>query len=115
MQRQALPLIKPYAPIVGTGIEYKVAHDSGAAFVSDVNGTVEYVDGNQIIIKDAESKKHTFELSKYMRSNQETCINHTPIVNVGDKIKVDDILADGPAMNNGELSLGRNVLVAFTT
>jgi DNA-directed RNA polymerase subunit beta len=115
MQRQAVPLLKPIAPIVGTGSEYKIAHDSGMALISNVNGTVDAVDGNRIIIVDDNDQKHTFKLIKYRKSNQDTCINQIPLVVAGQKIKIGDTLTDGPAMHNGELALGRNPLVAFTT
>jgi DNA-directed RNA polymerase subunit beta len=115
MQRQAVPLLKPIAPVVGTGSEYKIAHDSGMALISNVSGTVHSVDGNRIIIIDDNEQKHTFKLIKYRKSNQDTCINQVPLVVTGQKIKVGDTLTDGPAMHNGELALGRNPLVAFTT
>lgn len=115
MQRQAVPLLKPYAPIVGTGNEYKVAHDSGMSLTAPVSGGVEYIDGQSVIIKDSEDHNHHLKLVKYRRSNQDTCINQSPIVTTGDKVKAGDILADGPAMQNGELALGRNPLIAFTT
>lgn len=115
MQRQAVPLVKPYAPWVGTGSEYKIAHDSGMALVSHVDGEVTEVDGQHITIKDAKGKEHNHKLIKFRKSNQNTCINQTPIVEKGEVIKVGDTLSNGPAMQNGELSLGRNVLVGFTT
>jgi DNA-directed RNA polymerase subunit beta len=115
MQRQAVPLLAPYAPIVGTGTEYKISHDSGMTITSDVAGEVEYTDGNKITIVDKDDKKHTYKLIKFRKSNQSTCINQTPIVEAGQKVKVGETLTDGPAMQNGELALGRNPLVAFTT
>lgn len=115
MQRQAVPLVQPYAPIVGTGAEYKIAHDSGLAVTSPVNGIVEKSDGRNITIRDTKNKLAKFDLIKYRKSNQDTCINQSPIVNVGEKIHEGDTLCDGPAMYNGELALGRNPLVAFTT
>ncbi|GHU34114.1 hypothetical protein FACS1894166_11060 [Bacilli bacterium] len=115
MQRQAVPLLKPYAPIVGTGTEYKIAHDSGMAVISKHAGEVIEVDGTKIVIQDNDDKKQTYKLIKYRKSNQGTCVNQIPLVKVGDKVKVSDILTDGPAMHNGELALGRNPLVAFTT
>jgi DNA-directed RNA polymerase subunit beta len=114
MQRQAVPLLKPFAPIIGTGNEYKVAHDSGMSLLSTIDGVVEHIDGQSITVRNSEKSEH-FNLVKYRRSNQDTCINQTPIVRVGQKVNVDDILADGPAMQNGELALGRNPLIAFTT
>lgn len=115
MQRQAIPLLKPEAPFVGTGIEYKAAKDSGVAIVSDVEGIVDYVDGNRIIIRDKLNGRHEFELTKYERSNASTCLNQRPIVSVGEKIEVGDVLADGSSMEKGELALGRNVVIAFMT
>ena len=115
MQRQAVPLLRPQAAFVGTGIEHRIARDSGAACVSTVDGTVTYVDASKIVIVDAEGSEHVFELTKFRRSNASTCLNQRPIVNDGDTVKRGDILADGPAMDNGELSLGQNVLVGFMT
>jgi len=115
MQRQAVPLLRPYAPIVGTGSEYKIAHDSGMTVVAKNDGVVDYVDGNKIIVINEENKKDTYNLIKYNKSNQDTCINESPIVELGQKVKAGQTLADGPAMQNGELALGRNPLIAFTT
>ena len=115
MQRQAIPLLKPEAPFVGTGIEYKAAHDSGVAICSDVDGIVSYVDGLRVEVIDNEGIKHNYDLTKYVRSNHSTCVNQRPIVVVGEKVKVGDILADGPSMDQGELALGRNVVIAFMT
>lgn len=115
MQRQAVPLVKPYAPWVGTGNEYKIAHDSGMVYVSDVEGKVVEVDGKHIAIEDKDGKIHSKNLVKYRKSNQNTCINQTPIVELGEEVKVGETVSNGPAIQNGELSLGRNVLVGFTT
>lgn len=115
MQRQAIPLLKPEAPYVGTGIEYKAAKDSGVAIVSNVNGYVKFVDGSKIIIQDDYGMLHTYDLVKFERSNHSTCVNQKPIVQYGERIVVGDILADGPSMDQGELALGRNVTVAFMT
>ncbi len=115
MQRQAVPLIKPYAPIVGTGTEYKIAHDSGMAVVAKQDGEVTYLDGNQIILQNKNGKEQKIKLVKFKKTNQDTCNNQTPIVAIGDKIKAGQTICDGPAMKNGELALGQNVLVAFTT
>lgn len=115
MQRQAVPLVKPYAPWVGTGSEYKIAHDSGMGMISNVDGTVKEVDGNKIVITDNNGKDHTKKLVKFRKSNQNTCINQTPIVEKGEKVQKGDSLCSGPAMQNGELSLGCNALVGFTT
>jgi DNA-directed RNA polymerase subunit beta len=108
MQRQALPLILPHAPTIGTGNEYRVAHDSFSGLLSQQAGTVSYVDSQKIIVGNT-----THNLIKFARTNQRTCRNHTPIVNVGDQVNVGDVIADGPAMNNGELSLGQNMLIGF--
>jgi len=115
MQRQAVPLLKPQAPIVGTGLEGRAARDSGAVIVAQEDGVVEYVDGFRIVIapKDNPLSKKTYVLKKFMRSNSGSCISQTPLCNVGDKIIAGDILADGPATDTGEIALGKNVLVAF--
>ncbi|MCM1260235.1 MAG: DNA-directed RNA polymerase subunit beta [Prevotella sp.] len=115
MQRQAIPLLKPEAPFVGTGIEYKAAKDSGVAICADCDGVVEYVDGLNIIVRDAKGTKHTYEMNKYERSNHSTCVNQRPIVVPGEKVKAGDVLADGSSMEQGELALGRNVVIAFMT
>ena len=114
MQRQAVPLIKPDSPFVGTGVEAKVAHDSGASLVSTVDGTVTYADSNKVLVENKEGT-HTFRLRKFAASNQGTCMNQTVVVKEGDKIKVGDVLADSESVDNGELALGQNVLVAFMT
>lgn len=125
MQRQGVPLLKPQAPIVGTGMERKVAIDSGAMVVSDVNGTVVHVSSNRIVIKRDEDKKapesvfdtqdinRVYKLTKFKRSNQDTCINQRPLVRVGERVEPGTILADGHATSRGDLALGANVLVAF--
>ena len=114
MQRQALPLLKPETPYVGTGVEARVAKDAGLAVVSCSEGTVEYVDSRQIVVKENKGRR-VYDLQKFQRSNQGTCINQTAIVKVGDKVKVGDILADGPSMKDGDLALGQNVTIAFMT
>jgi DNA-directed RNA polymerase subunit beta len=113
MQRQSVPLILPQKPIVGTGLENQIAIDSGMTLNAQVSGTVDYVTANKIIIKDENGKKLTYKLQKYLRSNQQTCINHRPIVWKGEKIKSGQILTDGPAISNSELALGQNVLVGY--
>lgn len=115
MQRQAVPLLRPQAPLVGTGLEARAARDSGAVIVAQEDGVVEYLDGTMIVIspKDNRLEKKTYYLKKFMRSNSGTCINQRPLCSVGDKIKAGDVIADGSATENGELALGRNVLVAF--
>ncbi len=115
MQRQAVPLLRPHAPFVGTGMEYPSAHDSGVALLCKEDGVVTYVDSSKIFVKNAAGETKTYNLSKFARSNSGTCFNQTPIVVVGQEVKVGDILADGPSMENGELALGQNVVVAFTT
>ncbi len=115
MQRQAVPLLKTENPIVGTGMEYKAAVDSGVVLLADCNGTVEKVSASEIVVADDEGVQHNYSLTKFLRSNQGTCINQKPIVNKGDIVKKDDVLADGPATCNGEISLGRNVLIGFMT
>ncbi len=115
MQRQALPLLRPHAPFVGTGMEHVIARDSGSAVVSKHNGVVKYVDSRKIIIIDENGEEFEYRLQKFGRSNQGTCINQTPIVKVGQEIKVKDVIADGPAMDQGDLALGQNVTIAFMT
>ena len=115
MQRQAVPLLRPHAPFVGTGMEYPAAHDSGVAVLSKDFGVVTYVDSTKIIVKNTNDEDKEYHLTKFARSNSGTCFNQTPIVVVGQNVKPGDILADGPAMDDGELALGQNVLVAFTT
>jgi DNA-directed RNA polymerase subunit beta len=116
MQRQAVPLIKTTAPFVGTGLEHKVAVDSGAVVVAQNDGVVDYVDAKKIIIRyDAgdDYGLEIHELTKYRRSNQDTCINYKPIVLIGQKVKKGEVLADGPSTEKGDLALGRNIVVAF--
>lgn len=115
MQRQGVPLLKPEAPIVGTGLEARAARDSGAVVIAHEDGVVEYVDGLKIVISpdDNRLEKKTYTLKKFIRSNAGTCINQQPLCDVGDKIKAGDVIADGPATDKGEVALGRNVLVAF--
>lgn len=115
MQRQAVPLLNPHTPFVGTGMEYQAARDSGAALVSKHNGTISYVDAKRIEIVDDEAVVHKYRLTKFAISNAGTCINHKPIVKVGEEVVVGQVLADGPAMEQGELALGQNVLVGFMT
>ena len=115
MQRQAVPLLRAEAPIVGTGLENRAARDSGAVIVALEDGVIEYVDGFKIIVapKDNPLNKRKYELKKFMRSNSGSCINQTPICEVGNKVVAGDILADGPATDTGEIALGKNILVAF--
>ena len=115
MQRQAVPLLDPHAPIVGTGVEYKAAHDSGAAIISTAAGEVEYVDATQIRVRREDGQLDTYELMKFRRSNGGKNYNQKPIVKVGEKIDNDQVLADGPSMEKGELALGQNPVIAFMT
>jgi DNA-directed RNA polymerase subunit beta len=114
MQRQAVPLVTTDAPLVGTGVESRAAQDSGDVVINTVAGTVVEVTGDVIVIKEAETnRKHTFPLAKFERSNQGTCINQKPLVVEGQKVKAGEVLADGPSTQDGDLALGRNLLVAF--
>lgn len=113
MQRQAVPLIKTAAPIIGTGMEHRAAKDSGVCKVAEHDGVVEFVAADKIVIKTGKTSKDTYILSKYMRSNQGTCINQRPLVRAGEEVKAGDILADGPSTDNGEMALGKNVLIGF--
>ena len=113
MQRQAVPLLITQRPVVGTGLEARAAKDSGMVAVSDVDGTVVRVVGEEITIQDKAGNLHVHQLMKYLRSNQDTCINQRPIVREGDEVKAGDVIADGASTDGGELSLGKNVLVAY--
>jgi DNA-directed RNA polymerase subunit beta len=121
MQRQAVPLLKTDSPFVGTGLEHVTARNSGTVVRAERAGVVEYADGEVIRIRTKKNKKDNpfrsdedvYELKKYVRSNQNTCITQRPIVSKGDKVEAGQIIGDGPATDNGELALGRNVLVAF--
>ena len=125
MQRQAVPLLRPQAPMIATGVEHRIAYDSGVLKIAKNDGFVKYVDSNKIVIEETDGNETTYTLSKFERSNQSTCINQHPIVKKGDKVvgpKYDEngvlisegtVLADGPATDQGELALGRNMLVAF--
>lgn len=113
MQRQAVPLIKPAAPLVSTGMEEKASYDSGYLITSDFDGEVVDADSSKIVIKSNEGKNKTYQLYKFKRSNQYTCISQNPLVKKGQKVKKGDVLADGPSMEDGVLALGQNILVAF--
>lgn len=113
MQRQAVPLLITQRPVVGTGLEARAAKDSGMVAVAQIDGTVVRVVGEEITIKDKAGKLHIHQLVKYLRSNQDTCINQKPIVKEGDKVNAGDVIADGASTNGGDLSLGKNVLVAY--
>jgi len=113
MQRQAVPLLRPDAPVVGTGMEYRAAKDSGSLIVSDVAGTVASVDAKGITLKLEDGTEKVFDLLKFVRSNAGTCINQRPIVKLGERVVAGQVLADGPSSDEAELALGQNVLVAF--
>ncbi len=113
MQRQAVPLLQTEAPIVGTGIEYKAARDSGVSVLSKGPGVVEYVDANKVVVKHDDGETVEYEMLKFRRSNQGTCINQHPIVKKGQRVEYKTTLADGPSTADGELSLGRNIIIGF--
>ena len=115
MQRQAVPLMLTESPMVGTGIEYRAAKDSGTVVLANEDGVVTRVVGDQIDITEKNGKKHVYQLRKFKRTNGGTCINQRAIVKEGEEVKRGDIIADGPATKNGEMSLGKNLLIAFTT
>ena len=115
MQRQAVPLLKTDSPIVGTGMEYKAAVDSGTVVLAKRAGTVTQMDAKTIAITTADGEVDTYELVKFMRSNQGTCINQRPIVELGQEVEAGEVIADGPATSNGEISLGKNALIGFMT
>ena len=113
MQRQAVPLLRPSAPLVGTGIEHRIAVDSGEILIAQNPGVVDYVDGQTIIILNNDGEYDEYVIPKFQRSNQSGCINHRPIVRQGDEVAAGDVLADGPSCDNGELALGQNLLIAY--
>ncbi|WP_314293008.1 DNA-directed RNA polymerase subunit beta [Leptotrichia massiliensis] len=113
MQRQAVPLLKTQAPYVGTGLERKVAVDSGAVITSKAAGTVTFVDARKIIVTDEDGKEHYHRLLNFEKSNQSMCLHQKPIIDLGDKVKKGDIIADGPSTAGGDLALGKNILLAF--
>lgn len=115
MQRQAVPIIAPEAPIVGTGMEYFAAKDSGSACVATMGGIVEYVDAKKIVVREDDGNLHTYKMYQFLRSNSSTTIWQRPIVKPGERIDRGDVIADGQSMQNGELALGRNVRVGFMT
>ena len=115
MQRQAVPLLKTEGPIVGTGMEYKAAVDSGVTVLAKNDGVVKSVSADEVVIETAEGKTETYELIKFLRSNAGTCINQRPIVSVGETVTKGQVIADGPATSNGEIALGKNMLIGFTT
>ena len=115
MQKQAVPLMMTDSPIVATGMEYKAAVDSGTVVVAKEGGMVEYAAGSEIVILTDSGRKDTYHLLKFKRSNQGTCVNQRPIVNEGDRVEAGQVIADGPATSNGEISLGKNALIGFMT
>ncbi|MFI3115736.1 MAG: DNA-directed RNA polymerase subunit beta [Clostridia bacterium] len=115
MQRQAVPLLKTEAPVVATGMEYRAAVDSGTVPLAEGSGVIERVTAREIIVKYDNGERKTYPLLKFVRSNQGTCINQRPIVNVGDRVEDGDVIADGPSTDQGEISLGKNALIAFMT
>ena len=115
MQRQAVPLLIPDSPIVGTGIEYRAAKDSGIMIIAKSNGVIDKVTGDEIVLKNEKGNKEVYKLQKFKRTNGGTCINQRPIVVKGEKVKAGDVIADGPSTQNGEMALGKNVIIAFTT
>ncbi|MBR0425258.1 MAG: DNA-directed RNA polymerase subunit beta [Clostridia bacterium] len=115
MQRQAVPLLKPEAPVVATGMEHKAAADSGITVRSDCDGVCTYVSADTIIIETDAGVPHTFKLLKFRRSNQGTCLNQRPIIEKGERVKKGDIIADGASTQGGEIALGRNILIGFMT
>ena len=115
MQRQAVPLLKTEGPIVGTGMEYKAAVDSGVTVLAKHDGAVKSVSADEVVIETTEGKTENYELIKFLRSNAGTCINQRPIVNVGETVTKGQVIADGPATANGEIALGKNMLIGFTT
>ena len=115
MQRQAVPLLVTQQPIVATGMEYKAACDSGVCVLAKNDGVVEHVDADKIVIRTSKTTTDEYELIKFMRSNQGTCVNQRPIVDKGEEVKAGQVIADGPATKNGEISLGKNALIGFMT
>lgn len=115
MQRQAVPLVRPEAPIVATGIEHKIATDSGVMILAEFDGIVTHVSADYITVEGDNGESKTYQLHKFERSNHETCVNQRPMVEVGQRVKKGDGLADGPSTKNGELALGRNILIGFMT
>jgi DNA-directed RNA polymerase subunit beta len=113
MQRQAVPLLRPERPLVGTGLETQVARDSGMVPITRVNGTVTFVDATAIVIRDDQGMEYTHYLQKYQRSNQDTCLNQRPIVKQGDQVIAGQVLANGSACEGGEIALGQNVMIAY--
>ena len=115
MQKQAVPLLTTESPIVGTGIEYKAAVDSGVVVVAENEGTVEAVSADEIVVRRDDGQRDTYHLTKFKRSNQGMCVNQRPLVNQGDRVQENEVIADGPATDGGEIALGKNALIGFMT
>lgn len=115
MQRQAVPLIKAEAPFIATGSEYDIAKYASTNIKAEQDGVVVFVDAEKIIIKDDQDKEHVYELRLFEHSNQGTLITQKPIVELGQEVKAGDLIVDGPSTDKGELALGKNILVAFST
>lgn len=113
MQRQAVPLLMTESPIIGTGVEYRAAVDSGVCILAKKDGVVENVSADEIVIRNNDGTKDVYHLLKFKRTNQGTCFNQRPIVRKGQEVKAGEVIADGPSTDHGELALGKNVLVAF--
>jgi DNA-directed RNA polymerase subunit beta len=113
MQRQAVPLLRSEAPLIGTGVEFRAAVDAGDVILAEADGSVDEVSADNIVVRQSDGKLRTYRLLKFRRSNQGTCINQRPIVTVGDRVKKGQVIADGPSTESGELALGKNLLVAF--
>ena len=113
MQKQAVPLLRSEAPLVGTGVEFRAAVDAGDVILAEENGVVDDVSADQIVVKDARGQLHTYDLIKFRRSNQGTNVNQKPIVTVGDKVQKGQVIADGPSTEEGEIALGKNLVVAY--
>ncbi|MEO0537382.1 MAG: DNA-directed RNA polymerase subunit beta [Cyanobacteria bacterium P01_A01_bin.123] len=113
MQRQAVPLLRPERPLVGTGLEAQAARDSGMVIVTQTDGEIAYVDANRVVVRDPEGVSHTYHLQKYQRSNQDTCLNQRPLIFAGDRVVAGQVIADGSAAEGGEIALGQNVLVSY--
>lgn len=115
MQRQAVPLLTTDSAVVGTGMEYKTAVDSGACVVAEKGGLVDRATSTEIVILEDDGNRHSYQLTKFARSNQSNCYNQKPIVTKGDRVEAGDVIADGPSTSNGEIALGKNPLIGFMT
>ncbi|MGH2737829.1 MAG: DNA-directed RNA polymerase subunit beta, partial [Actinomycetota bacterium] len=113
MQRQAVPLLRAEAPLIGTGVEFRAAIDAGDVILAEKAGRIDSVSADEIMLRESDGKTRTYRLQKFRRSNQGTCINHKPVVKAGESVKRGQVIADGPSTEHGELALGKNLLVAF--